>query len=498
MDNFVYETPTKVYFGKGEELKVGKLVAAYQPKKVLLHYGGSSAEKSGLLNTVRECLKQEGLEWVEFGGVQPNPTLEKVYEGIELCRREGVDFVLAVGGGSVIDSAKDIANGVANPEVDVWDFSMGKAQPKKTLHKGVILTLSAAGSEMSSSCVITDEANGDKRGYGSSLNRMDFAIENPELTYTVSPYQTACGAVDIAMHTIERYFCPGTDTYLTDAIALAVVKSVIKAGRDCLANPNDYVARANMMWASSLAHNGLTQCGRSFQLIVHQLEHELSGLYPRISHGAGLAALWCSWARYVYKANLGRWQQYASEVWNVDIDFEHPEKSIERAIDLQEQYYKEIGMPTNLRELDVKEEDLELLALKCSRNKTRKLMGDLELDYDDVLAIYRMALHNGEAQATEKSVSETASESPASEPAAPEAPKAEPYPRRSQKTPPMLCVYAGPDYFANRAKASAETMSAEEKGTKAVFCPRCGRKISEGQKFCPSCGAKLMSGLQKA
>ena len=230
-----------------------------------------------------------------------------------------------------------------------------------------------------------------KTGYGCSCNRMDFAIENPELTYTVSPYQTACGAVDIAMHTIERYFCPGEDTYLTDALAEAVIKSTMRAGNECLKDPQNYTARANMMWASSLAHNGLTQCGRAFQLTVHQLEHEVSGMYPHVAHGAGLAALWCSWARYVYSANIERWLQYASRVWNLDIDFEHPEATINRAIDMQEAYYREIGMPTSLRELGVTEDSLEPLADKCSRGKTRTLIGYKPLAYEDMLAILRMA-----------------------------------------------------------------------------------------------------------
>ena len=396
MNNFIYETPTKVYFGKDEELKVGKIVKGFAPKKVLLHYGGQSAKKSGLLDRVKAALEAEYIPYVELGGVVANPELSLVRKGIELCLSEGVDFVLAVGGGSVMDSAKDIANGVANPGIDVWDFSLGKCVPEKTLRKGAILTLSAAGSEMSNSCVITNTATGEKRGYGCSSNRMDFAIENPELTYTVSPYQTACGAVDIAMHTIERYFCPGEDTYLTDAIAEAVIKSVMKAGKDCLANPYDYEARANMMWASSLAHNGLTQCGRSFALVVHQFEHEVSGMYPEIAHGAGLAALWCSWARYVYKANISRWLQYAANVWNLDIDYEHPERTIEAAIDLQEQYYRSIGMPTNLKSLGVKEEDLEKLTLNCTRNRTRNLPGYKTLEYEDILNIYRMAYNAGE------------------------------------------------------------------------------------------------------
>lgn len=391
MNNFVYETPTKVYFGKDEELKAGSIIKAFNPNKVLIHYGKGSVVKSGLLDRVKKSLDDEGISYVELGGVKPNPELSLVRTGIELCLKEGVDFVLAVGGGSVLDSAKDIANGAANPDIDVWDFSLGKATPVKTLNKGAILTISAAGSEMSNSCVISNTETGDKRGYGCTANRMNFAIENPELTYSVSAYQTACGAVDIAMHTIERYFCPGEDTYLTDAIAEAVIKSVMKAGVDCINNPKDYVARANMMWASSLAHNGLTQCGRAFQLTVHQLEHEVSGMYPDVAHGAGLAALWCSFARYVYSANIERWLQYAHNVWNLDIDFEHPEVTINKAIDLQEAYYKSIGMPTSLKELNVKKEDLEELAFKCSRGKTRKLIGYKELGYDEILDIFNMA-----------------------------------------------------------------------------------------------------------
>lgn len=393
MNNFIYETPTKVYFGRDEEKRVGQLVAAFHPHKVLLHYGGQSAKKSGLLARVKQSLEAEGLAYVELGGVQANPVLSLVRKGIALCQAEGVDFVLAVGGGSVMDSAKAIANGVANPDVDVWDFNIKNAVPQKTLHKGAVLTLSAAGSEMSNSCVITNDETWQKTGYGCSCNRMDFAIENPELTYTVSAYQTACGAVDIAMHTIERYFSIGSDTYLTDAIAEAVIKSVMKAGKDCIAEPTNYEARANMMWASSLAHNGLTHCGRQMVMVVHQLEHEVSGMYPEVAHGAGLAALWCSWARYVYKSNVPRWLQFAERVWNLDVNFEHPEETIERAIDMQEQYYREIGMPTNLRELGVSEDRLEELALKCSREKKRVIDGYKPLGYDEMLDVYRMAFN---------------------------------------------------------------------------------------------------------
>lgn len=391
MNNFIYHTPTKVYFGKDEELKVGEIIKEYGGTKVLIHYGGGSAVKSGLLDRVKEYLSDAGLEYVELGGVKPNPELPLVYKGIELCIKENVDFVLAVGGGSVIDSAKDIANGAANPDIDVYEFTKKTATPQKTLPKGVILTLAAAGSEMSASCVITNPETGEKRGYNSVYNRMDFAIENPELTYTVNKYQTACGAVDIAMHTMERYFCPGTDTYLTDSIAESVIKSVLKSGVDAINNPYDYSARANMMWASSLAHNDLTHCGRDFSLPVHQFEHELSGMYTEITHGAGLAALWASWARYVYKANIPRFLQFAHNVWNIDIDFENQEKTVIKAIKMQEDYYKSIGMPTSLKELGIKPEDLEPLAYKCSFGKTRVLDGYMKLGYDDMLNIYKMA-----------------------------------------------------------------------------------------------------------
>ena len=396
MNNFVYETPTKVFFGKDEEKKVGKIVSGYHPSKVLIHYGGRSAKESGLLDRVKKSLADEGIPFCELGGVKPNPELALVREGIALCAREGVDFILAVGGGSVLDSSKDIANGAANPDADVWDFSLQKKIPEKTLHKGAVLTLSAAGSEMSNSCVITNAQTKEKRGYNCPCNRMDFAIENPELTYSVSPYQTACGAVDIAMHTIERYFSPGDDTYLTDGIAEAVIRAAMKAGEDCLRDPYDYAARANMMWASSLAHNGLTGCGRNVTMAVHQLEHEVSGLYPSVAHGAGLAALWCSWARYVCDSNIPRWLQYASRVWNLSIDHEHPMETVLKAIKQQEEYYQKIGMPVNLKELEIAEEDLETMAVNCSRNKARVLPGYKELGYEDMLAIYRMAYCAGE------------------------------------------------------------------------------------------------------
>lgn len=394
MDNFIYHIPTKVYFGKGQEENVGKIVAEYQPKKVLLHYGSASAKQSGLLARIENLLTKEGICFVKLGGVRPNPEIGLVRRGVALCLEQGVDFVLAVGGGSVLDSAKAIANGAANPEIDAWAFSSGAEIPKKTLPKGAVLTLAAAGSEMSDSCVISNPETGEKRGYSNALNRMNFAIENPELSFTVSPYQTACGAVDIAMHTIERYFCPAQNTEITDALSEAIIKTAFEAGLASIKNPTDYAARANMMWTSSLAHNGLTQCGKSFQLVVHQFEHVLSGLYPEIAHGAGLAALWCSWARYASKFDTARFLQYAQNVWGLTADLKHPEKTINEAINLQEEYYKKIGMPTGLKAFGIKQTDFQEMALRCSNNKTRTLMGAKPLDYDDILAIYQMAYDN--------------------------------------------------------------------------------------------------------
>ena len=389
MDNFVFNTPTKVYFGKGEEDNVGKYLKEYEPHKVLLHYGGSSAKKSGLLDKVKKALENEGINYIELGGVRPNPELSLVREGVALCLKEKVDFILAVGGGSVIDSMKAIANGAANPDDDVWDYHLGVKKPQKTLKKAAILSLSAAGSEMSNSAVISNDETKEKRGCNTEFNRINFAICNPELTYSVSKYQTACGIVDIGMHTIERYFAIGHETELTDAISEALIRTVFDFGKVAMNDPNDYNARAQLMLASSFSHNGLTNAGKTMLLTVHQLEHEVSALYPSVAHGAGLAALWCSWARYVYKSNIDRWAQYAREVWKVDTG--DKEKDILKAIAMQEQYYKDIEMPISLRELDVKESDLEYLALRTSRNKTRIIPGYKPLGYEELFDIFKLA-----------------------------------------------------------------------------------------------------------
>ena len=392
MQNFDFYTPTRMIFGKDTQKQVGKIVKEYGFKKVLVHFGGASAKKSGLLDQVTDALEAEGIAYVTLGGVQANPTLAMAKEGIELCKKEGVDMILAVGGGSVIDSSKCIADGVGNPDTDVWNFFIGQGAPKKALPVGVILTLSASGSEMSASCVITNEEQGLKRGFNSVTHRPLFSICNPELTYTVSKFQTGCGTVDIMMHTLERYFSLGGDTPLTDRIAEGLLKTVIEAGKVADQEPDNYEARASLMWAGSLSHNGLTGLGRDFFMQVHQLEHELSGMYPRIAHGAGLSALWPSWARYVCAGDVNRFARYAVNVWNIDMDFENPMNTALAGIQATEDFFKSLGMPTSLKELDVEPEKIEEMAVKCTNYGKRTLPGIKVLGKEAMMEIYRMAM----------------------------------------------------------------------------------------------------------
>lgn len=393
MNNFEFYTPTRIIFGKDTHLQVGKIVAEYGFQKVLVHFGGASAKKSGLLGAVCGALEAENISYVLLGGVQANPTLSMAREGIALCQKEQVDFVLAVGGGSVIDSAKCIADGVGNPDVDVWKFYMHEANPVKALPVGTILTLSASGSEMSASSVITNEENGFKRGFNSPTHRPLFSICNPELTYTVNRFQTSCGTVDIMMHTLERYMGGTTkDTALTDRIAEGLLKSVIEAGRVADRDPQNYEARATLMWAGGLSHNDITGAGRAFMMQVHQLEHELSGMYPRITHGAGLSALWPSWARYVCAGWPERFAQYAVRVWNLEMNFENPMETALAGIQATEDYFKSLGMPVNLRELGVEPEKIGEMAEKCTNYGKRTLPGIRELGKQEMMEIYRLAM----------------------------------------------------------------------------------------------------------
>ncbi|MBQ5932155.1 MAG: iron-containing alcohol dehydrogenase [Lachnospiraceae bacterium] len=392
MFNFKYYTPTKVVFGKETELQVAELIKEFGGKKVLIHYGGGSVVRSGLLKKVTDILDKAGIEYVTLGGAVPNPHLGLVYEGIELCKKEGVDFLLAVGGGSAIDSAKAIGYGVTN-DGDVWDFYDYKRKASACLPLGVILPIAATGSEMSDSSVITKEEGLVKRGYSSDYCRPKFAILNPELTMTLPDYQTACGCTDIMMHTMERYFTNGGNMEITDSMAEGLLRTVMANAKILAKNPKDYDARAEVMWAGSLAHNGLTGCGNDGgDWMTHKLEHELGGLYD-VAHGAGLAAIRGSWARYVYKECLPRFKRYAINVMGVKDEGTDEEIAL-KGIEAMEDFYREIKMPTNLRELGVKatEEDLVTMAHKCAVGVGGAMGSAKLLNEDDMLAIYRASM----------------------------------------------------------------------------------------------------------
>ncbi|EIW18037.1 MULTISPECIES: iron-containing alcohol dehydrogenase [Pelosinus] len=391
MKNFEYYAPTKVIFGKDAQMQTGSLIQALNCKKVLVHFGGGSAKKSGLLDNVFASLTAAGIDYVTLGGVVPNPRLSKVYEGIELCKKEKVDFILAVGGGSVIDSAKAIGYGITN-DCDVWDLYDGKAQATGCLPIGVILTISAAGSEMSNSSVITKEEGGLKRGCNTDYARCKFAIMNPELTYTLPQYQTESGCTDILMHTMERYFTMERSMEVTDSISEGLMRTVIRNAKILMKEPQNYDARAEIMWAGSLSHNGLTGCGSVGDWACHQLEHELGGMFD-VAHGAGLSAVWGSWARYVYKTNAMRFAQFAVNVLGMLNDFSNPEKTALEGINAMEDFYRFIGMPTSIREMGVEltDEQIHELAYKCSFKNTRTIGNFQILNMEDIGKIYSMA-----------------------------------------------------------------------------------------------------------
>ncbi|MBO7386693.1 MAG: iron-containing alcohol dehydrogenase [Lachnospiraceae bacterium] len=391
MFDFKYYTPTKVVFGKGTESKVAELIKEFGGKKVLIHYGGGSVIRSGLMKRVTDTLDEAGISYVSLGGAVPNPRLGLVREGIELCKKENVDFLLAVGGGSAIDSAKAIGYGVYN-EGDVWDFYDYKRQAEGCLPLGVILTIAATGSEMSDSSVITKEEGLVKRGYSSDFGRARFAIMNPELTMTLPDYQTACGCTDIMMHTMERYFSNGGHMELTDSLAEGLLRTVKENAKILVKDPKNYDARAEVMWAGSLAHNGLTGCGSDGgDWMTHKLEHELGGLYD-VAHGAGLAAIWGSWARYVYKDCLPRFKRFAIKVMDVP-EVGTDEEIALKGIEAVEDFYREIKMPTNLRELGVNatEEDMAVMAHKCAVGVNGGKGSAKFLKEEDMLAIFKAA-----------------------------------------------------------------------------------------------------------
>jgi alcohol dehydrogenase YqhD (iron-dependent ADH family) len=397
MNNFNYYTPTQVVFGKDTEKEVGTLISEQGGKKVLVHFGGKSAVKCGLIDRVTAALDEKGIKHVSLGGVVPNPRVSLVREGIALCKKEGVDFILAVGGGSVIDSSKAIAYGLRY-DGDVWDFYDRKAVPKASAPVGCVLTISAAGSEMSNSSVITNDEGGIKRGIGNDLCRLKFAVMNPELTYSVPPYQIASGCVDIIMHTLERWFnSTKTELAMTDAIAVAVMKIIIDNAPILMTDPKNYQAASEVMWASSLSHNGLTNCGSGpFTMAAHQLEHELSGMFD-VAHGAGLSAIWASWARYVYKELPTRFAELGRDLFGVTYDAKGgtgaAEKAAVECIDRFEAFFKSLDMPIRISgfDIDVTDEQIKELAWKCSFEGTRKIASFKTLDVPDLEAIYRLA-----------------------------------------------------------------------------------------------------------
>ena len=394
MNNFDWYAPTHIVSGRGTESEVSSLLKSSKCNRVLLHYGSGSVIRTGLLDKIKSSLDKAGIDYIELGGVVANPRLSLVYEGIELAKSKGVDFILAVGGGSVIDSAKAIAYG-AVADFDVWDLYDRKRTPESALPVGVILTIAAAGSEMSNSSVITNENGGIKRGYSNNMVRPKFAILNPELTMTLPDFQTACGCTDIMMHTMERYFTSAGNMELTDGIAEALLRTVIKNALILVEDPKNYEARAEVMWAGSLSHNGLTGCGNGGDdFATHRIEHEISGMFD-VAHGAGLAAIWGSWARYVLDDCLPRFKQFATNVWNIKDSGDDREVAL-AGISRTEAFFKRIGMPISLRDFgfELTDEVINELSEKCERAVGGKVGAAKVLYRDDFKKIYRMAYNN--------------------------------------------------------------------------------------------------------
>lgn len=390
MDNFTFYSPTEFVFGKDTENECGKYVKKYGGSKVLIHYGGGSAVKSGLLDRVKKSLDAEGIAYCELGGVQPNPRDTKIYEGIELCRKENVDFILSVGGGSCIDSAKGIAIGVPY-DGDFWDFYTRKAEIKTALPIGTVLTIAAAGSEGSGATVVTKEDGMLKRDASSDLLRPRFSVLNPELTCTLPAYQTGCGATDIMAHVFERYFTNTKEVEITDRLCEAVLLTMIKETPRVIADPNNYEARANIMWAGTVAHNDIIGVGRSQDWNSHGIEHELSGLYD-CAHGAGLAVVMPAWMEFVMCHDVMRFAQMATRIWGCEMNFENPEETAKQGIKRFRKFLHEIGMPINFAELGAKEEDIPALVEKHGVGDGQT-WGFVRLSAADITEILTIAAH---------------------------------------------------------------------------------------------------------
>ncbi|MEG1364880.1 MAG: iron-containing alcohol dehydrogenase [Cetobacterium sp.] len=386
MLNFDFQNKTEIIFGKNTEERVGVETAKYG-KKVLLHYGGGSIKKSGLYDRVITELKNNNIEIFELNNVKPNPRLSLVNEGIKICKENNIDIILAVGGGSVIDSAKAIAAG-AKYDGDVWDFFLKKLLVTDALPIGVILTIPAAGSESSSGSVITNENGWYKKSFGGDVIRPKFAIMNPELTYTLPAYQTAAGGVDIMAHVMERYFTNEPNVDFTDRLCEATLKTMIVNIPKALKNPTDYNSRAEIMWASTIAHNNLLGTGRLGDWASHNIEHELSGIYD-IAHGAGLAIIFPAWMKYVYKHNMEKFIQFATRVWNVEYDYNSPEETALEGIRRMTSFFKEIGMPITLEDAGINNEKFEEMASKATEFGPQGNF--VKLNKQDIVEIYKLA-----------------------------------------------------------------------------------------------------------
>lgn len=391
MQSFTHYTPTEIIFGKDTEWQVGKTIEKWGGTKVLIVYGGGSVVQSGLLESVKNSVKESGITYVELGGVQPNPRLSLAEGGVALAVKEQVDFILAVGGGSVIDTAKGIAHGAARPECKLWDLWMKKEKLGDSLPVGCILTIPAAGSEMSDSAVLTNTEVGKKAGLSTELNRPRFAILNPELAFSLPKYQIACGITDIMMHTMERYFIPESNCQMTDEIAEGLLRTVIANGRKVMADSHDYESMSELMWCGSLSHNGITGLGRDKDFSVHKLGHALGARYD-YAHGATLACVWGAWANYLYQYDIQRFAQYAEKVWGVVC--KDKKQAAEEGISKTIEYFREIGMPVNLREIgisEISEEELMELALDATMKGTVKLAKIKALNVNDVFEIFKNA-----------------------------------------------------------------------------------------------------------
>lgn len=390
MENFDFYSPTYFAFGKGKECEVGALVKRFGGSKVLLHYGGGSVKHNGVFDSVTKSLNEAQIPYIELGGVKPNPRSGLVYEGIELCRKEKIDFILAIGGGSTIDSAKAIALGVPY-EGDFWDFYRTNTPVVNALPVGTVLTIAAAGSEGSGDTVITNEENMLKWAAHGDVLRPKFSVLNPEFTCTLPAYQTACGITDIMMHVCERYFTNTADVEFTDRLCEAVLKAMIEEAPKVMNNLTDYEARANIMWAGMIAHNNIVGVGREQDWASHEIEHELSALYD-CAHGAGLAVIAPAWMKFVYKHDVNRFAQFAVRVWGCDMNFAHPEITALEGISRFENFLRSIGMPVNFAELGAKEEDIPAMVRQLCKHENERVGNFVEIGAKEAEAIFRLAL----------------------------------------------------------------------------------------------------------